>query len=193
LADNLIRLEDRPTDADLVTAARSGDARAKEALFRRYVGMASATTYRLMGRDSELEDIVQESFADALATLNRLERPQAFSAWLMRIVVGTAIATLRRRRLLTRLGLLRPEPIQLESLVNRDAPPDMALELKALYARIDTLPTVERVILILRRVEELPLLEIAERTHLSLASVKRKLARAEKYLVTSIDEHTEVS
>jgi RNA polymerase sigma-70 factor (ECF subfamily) len=182
VAHHLIRLEDRPSDADLVEAARKGDLAAKSTLFRRYVNMASATTYRLLGRDTELEDIVQESFTEALATLDRLERPQAFCAWLMRIVVGTAIATLRRRRLLTRLGLLRPEPVQLEALVNRDAPPDMAVELRALYRLIDALPAAERAILVLRRVEELTLPEIAERTSLSLATVKRKLAHAEQLL-----------
>lgn len=193
LLNNLVRLEDRPTDADLVAAALRGELAAKEALFRRYVGMASATTFRLLGRDSELEDIVQESFVEALATLSRLERPQAFSAWLTRIVVGTAIATLRRRRLLTRLGLLRPEPVQIESLVARDAPPDVAAELKAIYRLFDSLPTAERVILVLRRVEELSLQEVAERTSWSLATVKRKLARAEQWLSRTLAEPTEGS
>ncbi|HEY5957541.1 MAG TPA: RNA polymerase sigma factor, partial [Polyangiaceae bacterium] len=189
LASNLVRLEERPTDAELVTAALRGELTAKEQLFRRYVGMASATTYRLIGRDSELEDIVQESFMQALATLDRLVEPQAFSAWLMRIVVGAAIATLRRRRLLTRLGLIRPEPIQLESLVTRDVPPDIAADLRSIYRLIDALPAAERVILVLRRVEELSLQEIADRTNWSLATVKRKLARAERLLDASMVDH----
>jgi RNA polymerase sigma-70 factor, ECF subfamily len=191
LVSNLVRLEDRPTDADLVIAARGGDLAAKEALFRRYVGMASAAAYRLLGRDSELEDIVQESFLTALASLARLERPQAFSAWLTRIVVGTAVATLRRRRLLTRLGLLRPEPVQLESLVAHQAPPDVAVELRAVYRLLDSLPTAERVVLVLRRVEQLSLQEVADQTSWSLATVKRKLARAERLLDAAITEPSE--
>jgi RNA polymerase sigma-70 factor (ECF subfamily) len=191
LASNLVRLESRSTDAELVVAARAGDLAAKEALFRRYVGMASATTYRLLGRDTELEDIVQESFVTALASLSRLERPQAFSAWLTRIVVGTAVATLRRRRLLTRLGLLRPEPVQFDTLVSRQAPPDVAAELRAVYRVLDSLPTAERVVLVLRRVEQLSLQEIADQTSLSLATVKRRLARAEQLLNAALAEPSE--
>jgi RNA polymerase sigma-70 factor (ECF subfamily) len=191
LIDNLVRLEQRSTDAELVEAARGGDRAAKEALYRRYVGMASASTYRLLGRDSELEDIVQESFVTALASLSRLERPQAFSAWLTRIVVGTAVATLRRRRLLTRLGLLRPEPAQIDTLVSPQAPPDVAAELRAVYRVLESLPTAERVVLVLRRVEQLSLQEVAEQTSWSLATVKRKLARAERLLHAALAEPSE--
>ena len=43
-------------------------------------------------------------------------------------------------------------------------------------------PTAERVVLVLRRVEQLTIAEVAERTGWSPATVKRKLARAEKHL-----------
>lgn len=176
------RLETRPTDAALVTAALAGDMNAKEALFRRHVGLVSGLAFRLLGRDAELEDVIQESFTVAFASLPRLTKPQAFASWLATIVTGTTIATIRRRRLLGRLGLLRREPVQLETLISKAAPPDVAAELAAVYRIIDTLPTKERVVLVLRRVEEYSLLEIVEHTGWSLAAVKRRLARAESLL-----------
>ncbi len=186
LAPNVLRLADRPTDADLVQAALAGDRPAKSALYRRYVDMVAATAYRLLGRDTELEDIVQETFITAFASLARLERPQAFSAWLARIAVGTAVATLRRRRLLTRLGLLRSEPLQLETLIASNAPPDVAAELRAVYRVLESLPVAERVVLVLRRVEELSLQQVADRTTWSLAKVKRKLVLAERHLQAAL-------
>jgi len=179
MTESVTRLDPRRTDASLVIASVAGDEKAKEALFRRHVGMASGLALRLLGRDAELEDIVQESFAIAFGALPKLEQPQAFAAWLAAIVTRTTIATIRRRRLLTRLGLLRGEPVQIETLVAPATPPDIAAELASVYRLVATLPLKERVVLVLRRVEELSLQEIVEQTGWSLAAVKRALVRAE--------------
>ena len=179
MTEAVTRLDPRRPDGALVTAALDGDEKAKEALFRRHVGMVSGLALRLLGRDSELEDIVQESFTIAFGSLHKLERPQAFAAWLAAIVTRTTIATIRRRRLLARLGLVRGEPVQIETLVAPSAPPDIAAELAAVYRLVTTLPLKERVVLVLRRVEELSLQEIVDQTGWSLAAVKRALVRAE--------------
>jgi RNA polymerase sigma-70 factor (ECF subfamily) len=182
VSEPVTRLDTRRSDAALVQAALEGDASAKEALFRRHVGMASGLSLRLLGRDEELEDIVQESFTVVFGTLERLERPQAFASWLATIVTRTTIATIRRRRLLSRLGLIRGDPVQVEALVAPTAPPDVAADLSAVYRLVASLPPKERVVLVLRRVEELTLPEIVEQTGWSLAAVKRALVRAEARL-----------
>jgi RNA polymerase sigma-70 factor (ECF subfamily) len=151
---------------------------AKEALFHRYATMAHGIAYRLLGHDRDLEDIVQESFTMAFASLRRLERTQAFASWFSTIVTGVAIKAIRERRLLARLGFVRGTPVQLESLISPTAPPDVAAELRAVYALIDALPTAERVVLVLRRVDQLSVEEIVERTGMPLGTVKRKLAAA---------------
>src|SRR5436190_20397911 len=93
-----------PSDAALVVAARAGEKWAQEALFRRHARMVNGLAYRLLGRDQELDDLVQESFLAALRSLDRLAQPQAFAAWLGSIVVRSSHKLLRRRRMLTRLG-----------------------------------------------------------------------------------------
>jgi RNA polymerase sigma factor (sigma-70 family) len=55
-------------------------------------------------------------------------------------------------------------------------------ELRAVYAVIDRFPAAERVTLILRRFEQLSLEQIAEQMQTSLATVKRRLVRAERLL-----------
>lgn len=182
MAEAVTRLDQRRPDGALVAAALEGDLGAKEALFRRYVAMASGLSLRLLGQDAELEDIVQESFTVAFGSLHTLERPQAFASWLAAIVTRTTIATIRRRRLLSRLGLLRGAPVQVETLIAATAPPDVAAELSAVYRLVADLPLKERVVLVLRRVEELTLPEIVTQTGWSLAAVKRALVRAEARL-----------
>jgi len=171
-----------PSDAALVVAARAAEPWAREALFRRYAPMANGLALRLMGRDADLDDLVQDCFVAALRGLDSLDDPQAFAAWLGSIVVRTSYKVLRRRRLARALGLYRPEPIDVDALVSPDAPPDVVAELRALYAVVEDLPASLRVPLILRRVEGHSLDTVARLTASSLATVKRRIAEGERRL-----------
>lgn len=171
-----------PTDAQLVIAARGGEAWAREALFRRYTRMVNGLAWRLMPNDAELDDLVQDVFVQALSSLPKLTEPAAFGSWLGSIVVRTAHGKIRRRRMLTRLGLRRDTPIDPDTVVSEAAPAHAAAELKAVYAVLGTLPSEARVALVLRRVEGMKLEEIAVAMDLSLATVKRRLEAAEKAL-----------
>jgi len=171
-----------PTDAALVIAARAGEAWAQEALFRRHARLAFGLAHRFLPRELEVDDLVQDSFLYAFQHLQRLDNPQAFSAWLGSIVVRTASKRFRRQRLLARLGLRSFAPIDLDSVVSRSAPPDVVAELRALYAVIDRFPSDERIALVLRRVEGFEIPQIAQHMRLSESTVKRKLGAAEARL-----------
>jgi RNA polymerase sigma-70 factor, ECF subfamily len=109
-----------PTDAALVLAVRAGEEWAHEALFRRHAPMVNGLAYRLIGRDADVEDLVQDSFTEAFRGLPRLEDPQSFAKWLGSIVVRTASKMIRRRRLMARLGLhRRKDPIDVETIASR--------------------------------------------------------------------------
>jgi RNA polymerase sigma-70 factor, ECF subfamily len=168
-----------PTDAVLVLAARAGEEWAREALFRRYARLAFGLAYRIMPSDPDIDDLVQDSFLYAFERLTTLSNPQAFQAWLSSIVVRSAGKRLRRRRLQVRLGLRSNEPVDVEQVVSRTAPPDVAAELRTVYGLLAELPVEERIALVLRRVERLELPEIAAQMGLSLSTVKRRLGAAE--------------
>lgn len=171
-----------PSDTTLVLAARAGEKWAQEALFKRHARTVNGLAYRLLGRDEEVDDLVQEAFLAALRSLDRLENPQAFAAWLCSILVRTAHKTLRRRAMLTRLGLRRSTPIDPDVVVSRNAPPDVRSELEAIYGVLDRMRPEVRVALVLQRVEGLSVPEIAERMSLSISTVKRRLAVGERRL-----------
>lgn len=176
--------ETTPPDAVLVRAALEGEAWAQEALFRRHVRMATGLSHRLLAsQEAEVDDLVQDSFVQALENLDRLRAPEAFGSWLGSIVVRTAQKRLRRRRLQRRLGLWQGEAPDFEELVSREAPTDLRLELKRLYAALDRFPADERVALVLRKVEGMSLAQVAETMSVSLSTAKRKLSQAEQRLV----------
>jgi len=172
-----------PSDAALVVAARAGEQWAREAIYRRYSGLAFGMAYRLLGRDHEIDDLVQECFAQALANLHRLDDPQALGAWLAALIVRTTQKMLRRRAVATRLGLRRPmDPLDADQLVSPNAPTDVQAELRAIYRIIETLPTRARIALLLRRVEGMSQEEVAQAMGVSLSTAKRLLADGEERL-----------
>lgn len=180
-----------PTDTALVLAARDGERWAREALFRRYGTMINALAFRLLGRDDELDDVVQDTFVSAFSQLHRLVDPQAFSGWMMAILTGIVGKMLRRRSLLARLGLRSKEPpIDWSALISPTAPPDVVAELRVLYGRVGDFPVKVRIPLMLRRVEGLALEEIATATDSSLATVKRRIADGERLLAALLEEGT---
>ena len=181
---------DQPTDAVLVLAARSGEPWAREALFRRHAQLASGLAYRLLGSDVDLEDVVQDAYYVALSSLHRLQDPQAFASWLSGIVVRCVLRVIRRRRLLQRLGLRDPVPIDASLPLVSGTPPDVAAELHQIYKRLDALSSEARVVFLLYRVEGFSLPAIATQLGKSLSTVKRRFGEAEAALAV-LREDTE--
>jgi RNA polymerase sigma-70 factor (ECF subfamily) len=172
-----------PADAELVGLIRAGDAGAGEVLFRRHYSMVAGLAFRLLAGDSEVDDVVQDAFSDALRSLYRLENPQAFASWIASIVVQNVSKRLRRRRLLERFGLRQHRPLDVDSFISPDCPPEVALELNIAYRVLAELSAATQMAFVLRRVEGFTIEETALHMHLSTATVKRRLAEAEAHLL----------
>ncbi len=170
------------SDAELVMAAREGERWAQEALFRRHLAWVDGLAYRLAVRDQDADDIVQDSFAEALDSLHRLEDPWAFRSWLRTIVIHRARRFFRRRRLRQRLGLENRYPVDPGRVVSPQAPPDVAAELRRLYSRIEAMPADLRIVLVLRRVERWTIPEIARELGVSEGTVKRRITKGARLL-----------
>lgn len=177
------------SDAELVLLAESGDASAKDALCRKHLSMVQGLAFRLLGRRSEdLDEVVQDTFVEALAGLSSLRDPAAFRAWLGSIVVNRVRLYIRRRRIATNAGLSSSEGVDLELVPDDQASPELALELREVCSCMDdALEDEERWALLLHRVEGYTLTEVADQLELSLATVKRRVASAfEKLSAASV-------
>lgn len=175
-------VSDGMPDAELVAASLEGKLWAKEMLYRRHVQAASRLAYRLLARDEDVEDIVQEAFMHAYAGLSSLRNPDAFRSFLLGIVVRRSRRRIRKMRLLRRIGMVRTQPIDGDSLVGAGASPEVGAELAALYSLLEELQPEARIALVLRRVEGLSMPEIAEQLDTSLSTAKRRLQEAEVLL-----------
>ncbi len=178
----MTRTASEPADTVLILEARAGHGWAREALFRRYAPLVNGLAYRLLGGDSDLDDLVQESFAQALTCLDRLQNIETFPTWLATIVVRTSHKLLRRRRLMKRFGLWKPPEIDWEQVRSNGIGTEDLLELRAIYRLVHDMPAELRLPLVLRHVEDRSLQEIADMVGASIATVKRRIVKAQGLL-----------
>ncbi len=171
---------------DLVERARRGIQAAQAKLFRRHAQMMNDTAFGLLPWGEEADDVVQDSFVLAMTRLHQLDDARAFRSWLKTIVVRTAHKRLRRRRLAQRLGIISKRSVDLDAVLSSRVAPDTAVELRAVYRRIEDLPAEPRVALILRKVEGLSIPEIAAAMGKSEGTVKRRLRVAEDMIASQI-------
>jgi RNA polymerase sigma-70 factor (ECF subfamily) len=169
-------------DAELVLRVLKHDVNAFEALYRRHAGFALNLAVRIQGSSADVEDVVHDAFLRAHQRLAELRDAAAFRAWLGSIVVRIVRTRLRRRRLVALLGLAVPDPVDLDAVAAPDADPESRALLAQVYALLQSLPADDRIAWTLRHVERHRLESVADLTGCSLATAKRRIARAQRYL-----------
>lgn len=168
------------SDGELVARACAGDEWGREVLFRRHVSAVTRLVQRLVGRREDADDVVQDTFAEALRDLGSLREPEAFRAWLFRIAVNRSKKTCRRRRLTRMLGLDRGiDDARLAMLCDPKATPEQLVELDIVDDVLKSIPTEHRIAWMLRYVEEETLESVAGLTGCSLATAKRRIDAAQ--------------
>jgi RNA polymerase sigma-70 factor (ECF subfamily) len=170
------------SDAALVELTAAGHRSAFEALYRRHSSFALGLAVRIQGGATDVEDVVHDAFVQAHARLADLKDPAAFRAWLGSIVVRLVRTRLRRRRLLAALGLWSPEPVDLDAIASSDASTESRVLLAQVYALLQTLPASDRIAWTLRFIEKHRLETVAELMSCSLATAKRRILRAQRFL-----------
>jgi len=178
----VIRLSFLDSDADIVAAIRAGDGAGGAALYDRHHGYVRRVLLRVLGPDAELFDLIQDVFVAAIDSIHRLSEPSALRSWLASISVHCAHAELRRR-FKRRWFPLFPG----SELPQEEAPvvtPEVDEAMRATYHVLGKLPADERISFALRFIEGMELVELAAACGVSLATAKRRLARARKKFVT---------
>jgi len=170
----------RLSDAELLKAARAGDAEAFSAFFRRHNLVVLRYIRRRVGSAHDAADLTAETFAAAILSLRRgnaREIPDG-AAWLCGIARHKIIDSYRAGRLEEaaryelRLERIEPDDADIEA-INNLAAGDAAVQ-RALSA----LSEPEREAVIERVVLERDYADIAERTNSSEAAVRQRVSRA---------------
>jgi len=158
-----------------VTRERPIDA---AALFHRHAAYVAGVATRLLGRDHEVDDVVQDVFLSALRGLHALRDPEAARAWLTKVAVRTAIRRLRWRRVRRTLGM--DPTTAYEELPDHSLAPEQRAIMARVYALLDRLPVADRVAWTLRHVDGQPADAVARLCGCSLATAKRRIGRVDE-------------
>jgi RNA polymerase sigma-70 factor (ECF subfamily) len=153
------------------------DTSSLESVFRAYSKYVAGVAARLLGRDDEIDDIVQTVFLTALHGMKQLRDPRAAKGWLATVTVRVATRKLRYRRLKSMVGM-DDAPDYAENVVAPGASPEERVLLSRVYTVLDELPAKERVAWTLRYIEGERLEDVAKLCGCSLATAKRWIARA---------------
>ena len=163
--------------------ASAGDMAAFEQLVERHQRLVVGTVGRMLGTNSDAEDIAQQVFVRVWKNLKRYEPRAKFTTWLLKITRNLVFNELRRRSRHPAVPLQSETDEEERPLKDENAvSPDVTLlehELQeAVDAAIAQLPETQRLAVILRRYDELSYEEIAEALDQSVSAVKSLLFRA---------------
>jgi RNA polymerase sigma-70 factor (ECF subfamily) len=187
------------SDRDLVVRARDGDEDAFAVIVRSHQRRIYGVALRMTRRHEVADDITQETFLRAYRNLGRFELGRPLKPWLTKIAVNLAINHLG--------GAVRRE----QSLYTEDTPsgpreathrssdepleydPHRSLEAKefarALERAVESLPTEQRVVFVLKVSEGMRYEEIAKTLEISQGTVMSRLSRARSRLKALLGAH----
>ena len=178
-------------DVRAMQLVRAGDMAAFEELVERHQRLVVGTVARMLGNNSEVEDIAQQVFVRVWKSAKRYVPRAKFTTWLLKITRNLVFNELRRCSRHAQL------PLQVESEDNersirdeRATAPDASLLEQELQKTIETaiaqLPETQRLAVVLRRYDALSYEEIAEVLGQSVPAVKSLLFRARTELRTRL-------
>ena len=85
-------------EAGLLVVAKRGETAAFDLLYRAYAERILRTVRRITRNDEDAEDAVQEAFLRAFLHIQTFDSRSAFSTWLTRIGINSALMMLRKKR-----------------------------------------------------------------------------------------------
>jgi RNA polymerase sigma-70 factor (ECF subfamily) len=183
------RMESKHEDTGLIQEALAGHQSAFARLRQKYHDAIFNLIYRMIREKDEVEDLTQEAFIKAFASLSSFNDEFAFSTWLYKIATNNCIDHIRRKKLQT---FSIDKPIESKEsdfsfeLPDTNDEPDQEMiarqRKKLLDDAINSLPPKYRQVIVMRHQEEMEYQEIAHILKLPLGTVKAHIFRAREML-----------
>jgi RNA polymerase sigma-70 factor (ECF subfamily) len=182
-----------PSDNALIEQVLGGNTASFELLMRRHNERVYRAARAIVRNEEEAEDVMQQAYVNAFTCLRQFNGSALFSTWLTRIAVNEAIARVRRQ------GRYQPfddelsnvEPFMTQNPAENPERQTFSTELRGLLeSAIDALPDGMREVFVLRDVEGMSTLEVAQCLEVSEDVVKTRLSRARAMLRRLLMERT---
>ena len=188
------RSGDDADDVRLMRLVGRGDSGAFEELIEKHQALVAGTVARMLGSNSEVEDIAQQVFIRVWKSARRYVPRAKFTTWLLKITRNLVFNELRRTK--------RHAHVPLQSERGAEDPPlkddlNLAPDASLLEAELQRtieqaifdLPEAQRMALVLRRYEQFSYEQIADVLDLSVPAVKSVLFRARSELRSRLSKY----
>jgi len=168
------------TDEELVALSIGGDVESFNQLVLRWERPIFALAYRVIGREEEARDVVQETFLRAFRGIGKFRGQAKFSSWVYRIALNLCRDWIRRER---RAPILpTPEGVDVVELAAEQGPVESIEDLvarndmsKVVADLMTRLPEEQRTAIILKEYHGMTFQEIADLQRVPLSTVKTRL------------------
>lgn len=173
-------------EQQIIKQILAGDKKAYTQIINEYKNPLYATILRMTRNPQTAQDFVQEAFIKIYEQLPKYDGKGSFKSWLYRVAINFCIDEFRKKSY-----QMKQAELQDDQLVNESHPEVVFLkkeQSRQLEKLIATLPELERMILLLRYVNELSYTEIADLLHIPLSDVRNKLHRAKKKMRNQVQE-----
>jgi RNA polymerase sigma-70 factor (ECF subfamily) len=173
-------------ETELIAAARLGNEDAFAELYRQHIRYVRAIGRSIL-HNRDLDDMCQETFMLAFKRLDSFEGNARFRTWITRIAINRCLAILRKGRQASN-GESHLVQLDEETVADRYVYASRDSQLDGVGARLDLerllgmLKPLQRQILEMAYVEDMPDLQIAEALDTTVVAVKCTLYRVRRLL-----------
>jgi len=171
------------TDEEVARRVQAGDGEAFAVLVDRYSDKLMRYGRRILRREEDVEDCVQESFIKAYTSIQSFDVARRFSPWMYRIAHNAFVTKIRESARFPTISLdldtLFPHPIAPDTADRVAVRREME---KRVGEGLDILDPKYREPLVLYYFDELSYQEIADVLHIPIATVGVRINRAKKQL-----------
>jgi RNA polymerase sigma-70 factor, ECF subfamily len=163
------KIIDYPTP--LVERILQGDEAAFKELYFANSRFIAGIVYTILGKDADIDDIVQDTFLEAHRSMGQLREHSKVSSWMATIAVRITYKNLKKKRRF----FTSNKPV--EEVSDKIEERDVFLRIR-LYNAVDMLAPKYRIPWLLYKIEQMSLEEVAGLCEVSLATVKRRIKKA---------------
>ncbi len=183
-------------DAEFVARVQGGDLNAFEELVNRHGKRVYRTLVGILGDPDEARDAMQDTFLKAFQHIGGFERRSKFSTWLVSIASNTGLQRLRDRKSLESLddsGFESEEDFRPRQVQAWGDNPEQLYSQREMRELVENgvmkLPTIYRVVLVLRDIEQLSTEDAAAALGLGIPALKARLLRGRLMLREALAPH----
>jgi RNA polymerase sigma-70 factor (ECF subfamily) len=162
-------------ESRLVRKAQGGDRGAMDRLLRQELSAVRQAVCRVLGHDSELDDVTQQVLIEAVRSLHSFRGDSQIRTWITRIAIRTAWTHVRTRRKIIRLTSAIE---RMHACRSDQARTESRSELGRIERCLHRLPAEQRVVFVLRDIEGYTTGEIARLLEIPDGTVSTRLRSA---------------